>query len=487
MRAFLLIATAGCSRSAYKVSLESGSGWGDSGYASEDWADSAPPEEEDSADTAEEDVCEGASDEPVTWYLSADDSNSKAQPALVRAKIQAGVDYMPSLKPYEFLNYYDFDYDRPDEGSVSVDPQARLSSEDEHSYQLLVGVVAPYVAPEDRKPANFTFSLDTSGSMGGTPMERVKQTMRAVAGSLMEGDVVSIVRWDQEQRVVLASHEITGPDDSTFLREINALEPGGSTDLSGGLSKAYELASDNYDPERLNRVFLMSDGGANTGVTDEELIGGYAEDQEQEGIYMMGVGTSEPYGYNDYLMDRVTDIGKGAYLFIDSEEEAYRQFSDDRFIENTQIAAYNVRLEVDLPAGYVIEKFHGEQMSTTASEVREQHLAPNDQMLYNLVIHDCDPDSRDGTETFTMRATWSDLSEDHVEEVSMTLGEMMAGENRELTKAQAIIAFVDAVTDGADAEDLSAASSEINDALAALGGSDDDLEELLALLEALGG
>ncbi len=460
---------------------ETGSGSWDTGGAPLAEDDAEPPEEpEDSADTAEEDVCEDASDVAITWYLSADDSNSKAQPAYIRGRIGYGEHVFYNLRPYEFLNYYDFDYTRPESGAVSVVPQARLSSEDANSYQLLVGVVAPYVDPSERKAANFTFSLDTSGSMSGTPLDRVKDTMRAVAASLMDGDVVSIVRWDSEQRVVLDSYEVSGPDDSRFLGEIDDLESGGSTDLSGGLVKAYELAQKNYDEDRLNRVFLMSDGGANTGETDEELIGGFAENQEREGIYMMGVGAAEIGSYSEYLMDRVTDIGKGAYLFIDSAEEAERQFSGERFIENTQIAAYNVRLEMDLPAGYVIEKFHGEQMSTEASEVREQHLAPNDQMLYNMVIHDCDPDSRDGTETFTLRATWSDLTEDHVEEVSATLSEMMSGENHELTKAQAIIAYVDALGAG-DRAAVVAAEGEIQDAITTLG-SDEDLEEILRLL-----
>ena len=41
---------------------------------------------------------------------------------------------------------------------------------------------------------------------------------------------------------------------------------------------------------------------------------------------MVGVGLGE--GYDDGLMDAVTDAGKGAYMFIDSAGEARRMFGE---------------------------------------------------------------------------------------------------------------------------------------------------------------
>ena len=457
-------------------------------YGSSGLADGGASVPAGALDSAEPDVCESASDAPVTWYLSADDSNSKAQAAYVRALIREGASVPGSLRPFEFLNYYDFDYEPADAGRVAIVPQARRSTEDPDSVELLVGVVAPALDPADRKPANFTFSIDASGSMSGVGLERVKDTLRAMAGSFQSGDIVSILTWDTDQRVVLASHTLTGPADAVFLAAVAGIDAGGSTDLDGGLKKAYELARASYDPDRLNRVFLMSDGGANTGETSESVIGGNAEDAEGEGIYMVGIGVGAPNSYSEVLMDRVTDIGKGAYLFIDSEAEAERQFGGARFVENTQIAAYDVRLELDLPAGFVVEEYHGEQISTEASEVRPQHLAPNDEMLYDMVIHDCAPETHDGSEIFTLRVTWSDLSEDHLEVTSGTLAEMMAGENRELTKANAILSYVDGLTRAATAPDegarllaLTEATGEVSDADELLGG-DEDLAEILTLL-----
>ena len=49
-------------------------------------------------------------------------------------------------------------------------------------------------------------------------------------------------------------------------------------------------------PGRINRVFLVSDGGANLGVTDAEIIGEHAGAHDEDGIYMVGVGVGEAGG-----------------------------------------------------------------------------------------------------------------------------------------------------------------------------------------------
>ena len=101
----------------------------------------------------------------------------------------------------------------------------------------------------------------------------LKAVCQEIAGKLREGDMVSVVTWSSEQDVPLNSLAVTGPNDPALLSVFSSLASGGGTDLSGGLERGYELAQMNHSEDMVSRVLLISDGGANLGVTDGELIG----------------------------------------------------------------------------------------------------------------------------------------------------------------------------------------------------------------------
>ena len=472
----ILLSLLGCS----EMDLANGS------YSSGDEATDqavAPNEYGDEGDTAssDDDECLAVSSEPVDVYMSADDSNSQAQPVLVRHMIEEGQSFGGAPRLYEFLNYYGFDLEAPALGDVAIEPQLRYDDEAE-TYSMLIAVVGHEIAAEDRRPVNLTFSVDTSGSMGGHPLDRAKDVLYAAASNMMEGDIVSIVTWNEDASVLLESVEVAGPNDARFVQAVDRMQSGGSTNLAKGLKTAYGLAENSFSEDRINRVVLLSDGGANTGVTDDELIAQHAEDGNGEGIYMLGVGASEPYGYSDHLMDTVTDLGKGAYLYIDTAEEARAMFTGDRFVTNTEIAARDVQLRVTLPGGYLISEFHGEELSLDPSEVEPQHLAPNDAMLYHQELTDCDADLHDGSEVFTFHVTWTDPETREVKETELaySVDEMLGRDKAALLKADAIVAYAQAIFSGKE--------GEATDALELIGKAldaapqDEDLQEIDQLL-----
>ncbi len=138
------------------------------------------------------------------------------------------------------------------------------------------------------------------------------------------------------------------------------------------------------------RVVLISDGGANAGITDLDLIASEAGDADGGGTYLVGVGVGEAAAYSDELMDAVTDAGKGAYVFVDGPAEASKQFGE-RFLANVAVSARNVRMRLTLPWYFGVKRFHGEEISPDPAEVDPQHLAPNDSMTFHQIIAACDP------------------------------------------------------------------------------------------------
>lgn len=187
---------------------------------------------------------------------------------------------------------------------------------------------------------------------------------------------------------------------------------------------------------------LISDGGANTGETDQQLIGDAAADQDGEGIYMIGVGVGAASYYRDELMDVITDKGKGAYLFIDRPEEAQRSFGE-HFLRNIEVAARNVQMELTLPWYFGIKEFHGEEYSADPAEVEPQHLAPNDAMSYHQTIQSCDPRQILTTDPIQAKATYEHplTREAMVSEVTVAIGDAVEADATQLYKADVIVAF----------------------------------------------
>ena len=73
---------------------------------------------------------------------------------------------------------------------------------------------------------------------------------------------------------------------------------------------------------------LASDGVANQGVTDSQVLTDEITQAGDEGIHLVTVG----YGmgnYNDHLMEQLADLGDGFYSYIDTFPEAVELFVDD--------------------------------------------------------------------------------------------------------------------------------------------------------------
>jgi Ca-activated chloride channel family protein len=183
----------------------------------------------------------------------------------------------------------------------------------------------------------------------------VIDSCRAIVGSLKRNDVISIVTWNTQTAIPLDSRRVNGPNDSVALAACNGLVSDGGTDLDAGLRKGYELAYRNYIPGAINRLVLMSDGGANVGETNPALIAQKAGGADEEGVFLAGVGMGA--SYDDTLMNTVTDAGRGAYLFLDGPAAIERVLADDRFVANFDLAVKDVRLKLVLPPGFAVIGF----------------------------------------------------------------------------------------------------------------------------------
>lgn len=420
--------------------------WGDdddTSWGDDDDAVPGPP----STDQSDED-CGDASAAVQTRFLSADDSNGRSDPNYLRAlRDFGGDDFLWTLgravRPWEFLNDASWSFTPAAPGAIRIEP--RLVELADGTYGLLVAVVPPSPAPAERDPVHLAFAVDTSCSMQGGGLARARDAMHALSSSLQSGDMVSVVRWASNQAVPLAGHAVAGPNDPVLDKVIDELSAGGGTNLEAGLQTAFDVLSFDSSPEHLRRVVLISDGGANVGATSAALIADAAVSGEVEGTYLLGIGVPPAHSYQEALMDEVTDLGRGASIYLQDEDDALRSLAPERFLSLVGTAAREVQLAITLPSGFVIQRFTGEDIAPTPSEVTPQNLVFDQPMLYDLDLVDCSPDaeSLDAVLTFTVEWVLPGETAVRVEVLTESVGNLLAAGGGPFWKAQAIVAYAE--------------------------------------------
>src|SRR5690606_15750835 len=109
---------------------------------------------------------------------------------------------------------------------------------------------------------NLVFLVDVSGSM--SPRERLpllKEALSSLVKRLATVDRVAIVTYAREVAVHLESTSCE--EKAKILEAIDSLIAGGSTYGEGGIRQAYDVATRNFIPGGVNRVFLCTDGDFN--------------------------------------------------------------------------------------------------------------------------------------------------------------------------------------------------------------------------------
>ena len=205
---------------------------------------------------------------------------------------------------------------------------------------------------------------------------------------------------------------------------------------------------------------------------------------------MVGVGVGTVGSYNDALMDTVTDAGKGASVYISDEDEAWKIFGDD-FVSTMAVAARDVQVRLDMPPGFEIVSFSGEEYSANAAEIEPQHLAPNDTMVFHQTIRTCAPELVKDDTPITVTARYKDAITFEQKEVqkTVTFGELLGLPSPLIRKGAAVWAYTEALKavrgETPDApQKVTEFGARIGDALSLMP-SDPDLAEMKAVIDAL--
>jgi Ca-activated chloride channel homolog len=331
--------------------------------------------------------------EPLVWppaeegwgaatFLSNDDTMSLSSAQRVLFAIDQHLPLPPQhVRPHELLNYFSFATSPVPEGhDFSVHAEIAPSRRQPGLQTLGLSIAGRPVGREGRRNAVLTLVVDRSGSMKAEGrMEYLKRGLLRMVRELKDGDVVHVIAFDQRVCNPLRNFVVGRDDIAVLTKTIHAIEPAGSTNLHAGLELGYQLADASYQPTHTNRVVLVTDALANTGVTDAHTMAMVSDWYDARRIRLSGVGVGREF--DDALLDRLTEKGRGAYVFLGSEAEVDAVFGD-RFSSLVETIANDVHFRLHLPPSLRIEAFHGEEASTSKQEVQAVHFfADTSQLL----------------------------------------------------------------------------------------------------------
>lgn len=193
-----------------------------------------------------------------------------------------------------------------------------VAVEAEDQVSVLLELAAP-VAPttQQRPPATLQVVLDRSGSMGGGQLEAAKDALNALITRLDPSDNFGLVAFDDTVEVVVPA----GPlHDKQVVRHVVAMiEPGATTNLSGGLLRGLQEAR-RVKGDRGATLVLVSDGHANVGITDHGELERVVAGARRAGVTSSTVGLG--LGYDEALMASVSRGGAGNAHFAEEPDVA---------------------------------------------------------------------------------------------------------------------------------------------------------------------
>lgn len=390
---------------------------------------------------------DGYTDFGASIYLSNDDTMSLSSAQRVLFAID---DFLPippeHIRPHELLNYFSFET-APVAPTNDFSVLAEIEPKPDHAgmYTLALSVSGRSISKAERRNAALTFVLDRSGSMASEGrMEYLKRGLLRMTSELKRGDIVHLVLFDHEVCVPLENF-VVGRDSLELLtRTIEMVHPRGSTDLESGLRRGYALAEQSYQSTHSNRVVLVTDALANTGVTDPELISMISAAYDRRRIRLSGVGVGREF--NDHLLDRLTERGKGAYVFLGSGAEVDAVFGK-RFVSLIETIANDVHFRLRLPPSLGMRVFYGEESSTVKEDVQAIHYFAGTSQLFLSDLAARDGVLREQDQVMlSIEYENPETAKPEVEEYAFRLGDILGG-GRLVEKGRFVMSFIDGIAD----------------------------------------
>ena len=326
-----------------------------------------------------------------TFSLNVADVSFK----LTAASLEKGA--MPdvsTIRSEEFINAFDYRDPEPPAGVPIAFATERARYPFAHDRDLVrFSVKTAAVGRQPGKPFNIVLAIDNSGSMERADRVRILQEcIRTLGSQLLPEDRISVVSFARTARLWVDG--LPAGQAGNLAERVGQLAPEGGTNLEEAMNIAYKTALRHFVPGGVNRVVLITDGAANLGEVEPDLLKQKVEAFRKQGIALdcFGIGWD---GFNDDLLEVLSRNGDGRYGFINTPEAAATEFAG-QLAGALKVAASDVKVQVEWnprrvtsyrQIGYAKHQLKKEQFRDNTVDAAEIGAAEAGNALYTVQVN----------------------------------------------------------------------------------------------------
>jgi Mg-chelatase subunit ChlD len=214
----------------------------------------------------------------------------------------------------------------------------------------------PEAARLARRPVAVALVLDRSGSMSGEKLRLAKGAALALAERLEERDRLALVVFDDQIDLLLPPTRVDASVRARLRSLLGEVEARGTTALHAAwLTGCHAIAGDAAPDadEALARCFLLTDGLANVGLTNPELMA-----VEAAGIRARAAVGTSTFGigedYNEALLGPLAAGGGGQFHHLRSAGAIATTFVNELGGMLATVASH-ARLEIEVDPGVEVQ------------------------------------------------------------------------------------------------------------------------------------
>lgn len=266
-----------------------------------------------------------------------------------------------------------------------------IAIEAENEITLMLDLLAPVSDKQLTRPGqSIECVVDCSGSMEGSKIDAAKGSTLKLIERLAPQDYFGLVAFDDSARVIVPNLQMSVHNQKSLRKAIQAIETGGSTDISAGYLLGLRQVVQSTAPGGAT-VLLVSDGEANAGESNPEFFRKVATKAATERVQSASIGLG--LGYDETILEAIAQGGGGSHRFASTIDEAIGALAaevhnlTDKAIVNAMLRIKPTKLINGHPLVQVLQRLpHWQEGSDYVIQLGDLYSGENRRFIIKLSV-----------------------------------------------------------------------------------------------------